>query len=255
MITRIKAGSQIFNRNFSTSSRILNDKIRRRPKLTDEELKVKQEENKKYAFYDLILRTPGHPKEPLEASLMSKKDLADLKSKTSNTFEGNYSIDETLTPEERIQKVFGGRIKGEAPKSSSRITRGEPRIIAGVTVPDKPNEPDNCCMSGCINCVWELFNEDIKDWNDKRQEAAIKLHEKGGIWPEDFYPPIQFLSKENVPPSLAYKLEKQPENAQGDKRTEQESWGNVPVTIRVFAEMEKKMKAKKLKQSEQKTES
>ena len=33
----------------------------------------------KYAFYDLVLRTPSHPQHPIEASLMSAKDLTKLK--------------------------------------------------------------------------------------------------------------------------------------------------------------------------------
>ena len=30
-------------------------------------------------------------------------------------------------------------------------------------------------MSGCINCVWELFDEDLKDWDAKRKQAAERL--------------------------------------------------------------------------------
>lgn len=189
----------------------------------------------KYQFYDLVLETPTHPIQPLEASLMKSLELKELKKSSGITFEGNYSTD-GLSPEERIRKVFGGRIKGETRELSSRLNRGEPRTIAGVLVPDKPPEPDNCCMSGCINCVWELFNEDVKEWNAKRKEAALKLKERGGVWPADFHPPVKYLSEENLPGNVK-KVETQPK--------EEETWGNVPVTIRVFAEMERKMKLKK----------
>ncbi|EGW35112.1 uncharacterized protein SPAPADRAFT_58265 [Spathaspora passalidarum NRRL Y-27907] len=203
--------------------------------------------NHRYAFYDLILRTSSHPTHPIEASLMTSNELARLKARTKTTFEGNYYIDPSLTPEQRIAKVFGGRIKGEGRESSSRITRGEPKVIAGVTVPAKPDEPDNCCMSGCINCVWELFDEDIKDWNEKRKRAAKLLVKQGGRWPEDFDAPLKYLGKENLPVSLLNKPSlyeaKQKALASSD---EEESWGNVPVAMRVFAEVEKKLKAKKL---------
>lgn len=229
MIVRLHALTRNLYRNFATSSISLN-------------------KDKKYEYYDLVRSTPKKPQAPIEALLMSKKDYNDLKKQTSITFEGNYNIDENLSPEQRIERVFGGRIKGESPRSSSRMMRGEPRVIKGVTVPDRPIEPDNCCMSGCINCVWELFNEDVKDWNKKRREAAKKMAQTGGVWPEDFHPPIRHLKRENLPDSVAKEYFNKPKKESPTsvkKEEEEESWGNVPVTIRVFAEMEKKMKEKK----------
>lgn len=154
----------------------------------------------------------------------------------SSTEDANTSTKE-LTAEERIAKVFGGRIKGEDRVSSSRIFMGEPRIIAGVKVPDKPVEPDNCCMSGCINCVWEIYNDDIKDWEAKRTSAAKKLVQKGGVWPEDFHPPVKLLRPENLPESM-----------RGQASTtgpQEDAWTKVPVEMRVFAELEKKIKSRK----------
>lgn len=182
----------------------------------------------KFKFYDLVLETRSN------RHLKTRTEITPSKS----TFQGNYKLD-SLTPEERIAKVFGGRIKGETRQSSSRINVGEPRKVAGVMVPDKPREPDNCCMSGCINCVWELYNDDVKEWNGKRKEAALKLRAQGGVWPNDFYPPVQYLGVDNLPKGVSM--------AATQKRSDEESWGNVPVQIRVFAEMEKRMKEKKRK--------
>lgn len=140
--------------------------------------------------------------------------------------------------------MFGGRIKGETRQSSSRITRGPPQNIAGITVPAKPEEPDNCCMSGCINCVWELFNDDLKEWADLRNKAADRLVKVGGRWPEDFHPPTRKLKRENMPLSMA--------NMKIDHRNlkldHEEAWGNAPVSMRVFAEMEKKMKQRRARE-------
>jgi hypothetical protein len=196
--------------------------------------------NKSFAFYDLVCRTPTHPREPIEALLMTNRDLKKLKKNTRTTFEGNYAIDVSKSPEERIAKVFGGRIKGESPQPSSRVSVGEPKVIAGVTVPDKPTEPDNCCMSGCINCVWELFNDDLKHWNDKRKEAALKLKQKGGRWPEDFHAPVKYLDRGNLPKSLA-----NADVSEENEKPDLDVWGDVPVSIKVFVETEKKMKARR----------
>lgn len=190
----------------------------------------------KYAFYDLVLATPKNSGQPIEALLMTKRELEKLRKRTKTTFEGNYTRD-NRSAEEKIAKVFGTRIKGETRQSSSRITRGKPKTIAGVLVPARPDEPDNCCMSGCINCVWELFNEDVKEWNEKRKKAAQSLRKKGGRWPENFDAPVLMLAEENLPESLTKKKV-------DVKSTEEEAWGGVPVSIRVFAELERKMKEK-----------
>lgn len=194
----------------------------------------------KFSFYDVVLETTSHPQQPIEALLMSEEALAKLKKQTKTTFEGNYVLD-NLTPEERIARVFGGRIKGEDRQSSSRMNIGQPRMISGVKVPDKPTEPDNCCMSGCINCVWEIYNDDVKDWNAKRKQAAVKMASEGGVWPADFHPPIQYLKLENLPPNLSDKVRAAPKQMAKDD----ESWSNVPVQIKVFAETEKRLKSKK----------
>lgn len=116
-------------------------------------------------------------------------------------------------------------------------------------VPDKPPEPDNCCMSGCINCVWELYRDDIKEWNDKRREAAMKVNESNTdfVWPHDFHPPIKYLDDKHIP-----KERLKDKQALNTKDTAHEDeWNNVPIAIRVFAEAEKKIKAKHKERNEQ----
>ncbi|QLQ81520.1 hypothetical protein HG537_0F02810 [Torulaspora globosa] len=200
------------------------------------------------------------------------------------TFEGNT---EGLrgTPEERMSRVFGGRLKGESPRSTSRIVSGGEKLIAGVNVPAKPVEPDNCCMSGCANCVWEVFNDDIREWKRQRKLAASRIKNTDQVWPANWNPPLSMLSLKNVPESLKtdkIRLDKQAKEAAGrsaslfPERTtplpesvleakrrnalrhprtartikseideDEEGWQNVPVYIRAFAEFERKKKLEK----------
>lgn len=196
------------------------------------------------------------------------------------TFEGNArtAADDN---EEKISNVFGGRIKGDPPRSTSRVVRSSTRDIAGIAVPEKPVEPDNCCMSGCVNCVWEIYNEDLRDWKNKRKEAAHRLKGTNLKWPADFNPPLGSLDIQNVPSQLKaakIKLDKlkskgtaslfpprtgklpqsvldakkrrKAENQRVNEDSEDqddkdEGWDNVPMFIRVFAEFEKKKKLEK----------
>lgn len=175
-------------------------------------------------FYDLVMKTPTHPHHPSDSQIINKQQRSADK------------LFQEMTPQERMEKVFGGRIRGEDRQSSSRVDRSEPRVIAGVTVPAKPTEPDNCCMLGCINCVWELFNEDVKEWKEKRLEAAKAIKKTGGVWPADFDPPLKELAPENRPKGV-----KDVEESSG---TKDDAWGLVPVAMRVFAETERKIKAR-----------
>lgn len=122
-------------------------------------------------------------------------------SKQGMLFEGNTK-GIASTPEERMTRVFGGRLKGESPKSTSRIIVSQNKKIAGVDVPARPPLPDNCCMSGCVNCVWELYNDDVRYWKRLRKEAVKNISQTEDIWPEEWDPPLALLEMKNVPPNL-----------------------------------------------------
>jgi hypothetical protein len=78
--------------------------------------------------------------------------------------------------EERLAKarlVFGSRLAGplERRKKIDSISKN----IAGVLVPPRPGEPDNCCMSGCANCVWDLYRDDLEEWAAKSALARERM--------------------------------------------------------------------------------
>lgn len=78
--------------------------------------------------------------------------------------------------EEQIAKarvVFGSRLAG--PVERRKAIEAASQIIAGVTVPPKPEEPDNCCMSGCVNCVWDTFRDELEEWAAQSGAARVKL--------------------------------------------------------------------------------
>ncbi|KAG0135890.1 oxidoreductase-like protein [Tuber indicum] len=107
--------------------------------------------------------------------------------------------------------IFGTRLAGPTERREAKRSGG--RVVAGVWIPPKPVEPDNCCMSGCVNCTWEVFREDLEEWKgaEGRARAALaKLEGRGG--------------------------------GGGNEGGLWEGFEDIPVGIRAFMEMEKRLK-------------
>jgi len=132
----------------------------------------------------------------------------------------------------RARVVFGSRLAG--PIERRKALDSASTNIAGVLVPPKPLEPDNCCMSGCVNCVWDLFRDDLEEWAEKSAEARGKLE---GQRRRDR------MMGGGMPGSVAGSVE---EDGGGGKL----EWGGegvdlfegIPVGIREFMKTEKKLK-------------
>lgn len=222
----------------------------------------------------------------LRLSILSRNIKALQPRRGFMTFEGHLvSNDVPVTDEEKLTKIFGGRLKGESPKpkSTSRyLVADQSRTIAGVRVPHRPIEPDNCCMSGCVNCVWEYFNEDIREWQQRRRAAVKAISQTHDVWPADWEPPIALLKMENLPESLHRRkviLEQEKEKQSGTqlkklfptrstplpqsvieakKRNlakkqqiqaeDDEGWSEVPTYIKVFAQFERKKRLQRQKE-------
>ncbi|KIW98297.1 uncharacterized protein Z519_01881 [Cladophialophora bantiana CBS 173.52] len=75
---------------------------------------------------------------------------------------------------ERARKVFGS-VRGSGYERRTSDTPDPTwRTINGIAVPPKPAEPDNCCMSGCMHCVWDDYRDDVEAWAARVHEAQSK---------------------------------------------------------------------------------
>ncbi|KAK4126944.1 hypothetical protein N657DRAFT_668921 [Parathielavia appendiculata] len=139
-------------------------------------------------------RRPRKPKQP--AAAPNKDETPKAKSVPSSSSSPSF-IPTPSTPETRADKnppsnndpasqariIIGSRLAGPAERAErlARL-RAESRLVAGVLVPPKPEEPDNCCMSGCVNCVWDRYRDEMEEWAFRSAEAERRLRamEAGG---------------------------------------------------------------------------
>lgn len=60
--------------------------------------------------------------------------------------------------------LFGTPLAGP---SAARRRAGYDDSPGGL---ERPREPDNCCMSGCVNCVWDAYREEVEAWAARRKQ-------------------------------------------------------------------------------------
>jgi len=155
--------------------------------------------------------------------------------------------------EENLQKariVFGSRLAGPADRRDE--IKKKSINVAGIMVPPRPEEPDNCCMSGCVNCVWDRYRDELEEWAAKSAEARARLQAlraKGhgtGL----------MIAGEDTPTHTATSMD-------DDGGGSETSWGtgldipstdprdlfaDIPVGIREFMRTEKRLKEKHLRE-------
>lgn len=83
------------------------------------------------------------------------------------------------TKEQRAAKLFGNIHGSGYERKAPNTPDSTWRTINGVPIPPRPAEPDNCCMSGCMHCVWDDYRDDIEDWASRLKEAQAKGADHG----------------------------------------------------------------------------
>lgn len=138
------------------------------------------------------------------------------------------------TAAEKAKIIFGTRLAGPEDMAARAESKKSRSILIGdVLVPPKPQEPDNCCMSGCVNCVWELYQEDVEEWRAKKASAEARLKASKEA--------TEAAAPESSPKPAGVRV--------GEAKIAKDLWDDdlmqsVPVGFREFMKMEKKLKEK-----------
>ncbi|TQV97877.1 Oxidoreductase-like protein [Cordyceps javanica] len=213
---------------------------------------------------------PSSPTKDSAAELSRGGDNSSRPAKTYETISSRtaYSDSNSSSAAERARVIFGSRLLGPAERADRAAGRqARSTTVAGVRVPPRPEEPDNCCMSGCVNCVWELYREEMEEWTLQSNEAKKRLAESaaaaaaaaagsGGKSPGLDAPPPPSPPPPPAPASSSSSSMDADSGGSemnwpvvGDTKIAKDLWTddmfqNVPVGIREFMKQEKRLKEK-----------
>ncbi|PYH47244.1 uncharacterized protein BP01DRAFT_372562 [Aspergillus saccharolyticus JOP 1030-1] len=144
--------------------------------------------------------------------------------------------------------VFGTRLAG--PGRTSRYDPGAApdatwKTINGVAIPPRPEEPDNCCMSGCVHCVWDDYRDELEEWAARLAQAKVKGSSTNNGRDQRQTPRSEVnaasgsMDDDGGGSETSWTL---PDS------TEEDLFANIPVGIREFMKTEKKLKQQKLQE-------
>ncbi|KAK0743013.1 oxidoreductase-like protein [Schizothecium vesticola] len=168
-------------------------------------------------------------------------------------------------PQARV--IFGSSLAGPAERAERLAAiRSRSRLVAGVRVPPRPDEPDNCCMSGCVNCVWDRYRDEMEEWAAAHSEAERRLRAQevgaaAGVTSESMGEAarsgrmdVGVYEMEDGAVSMDEDGGGSSSDASWDELTgkkggwDEELYKNVPVGIREFMKQEKRLKEKHLRE-------
>ncbi|KAI1388062.1 oxidoreductase-like protein [Hypoxylon trugodes] len=211
--------------------------------------------------------SPKSPRTTVKKAPAKKpaKDSADATSasSTSSSSSGPETSAEPATAQEKARIIFGSRLAGPAERAERlEAIRNRSTLIAGVLVPPRPEEPDNCCMSGCVNCVWDRYRDEMEEWAAASTEAEKALEaqrSQGEPSPDTTPSAIQEVAEKPQGPTGAISMDDDgggsDTNWQSDLKIadqpkiakdlwDDDLYKNVPVGIREFMKQEKRLKEK-----------
>ncbi|KZM27056.1 hypothetical protein ST47_g1835 [Ascochyta rabiei] len=139
---------------------------------------------------------------------------------------------------ERARTVFGSKPGVRERRIEIEAASKE---VAGISVPPKPTEPDNCCMSGCVNCVWDMYRDEMEEWAEQSAKARVAIQARR----EKAESSDSMVAEQGSPSRVAVSMDDDgggSETNWTEGSSENRLFDDIPVGIREFMKTEKKLK-------------
>jgi len=107
-----------------------------------------------------------------------------------------HNLNQTITHAPRVSQQ-------PIPSLPTTMPKPTPTTFRGLVIPEIPKEPesDECCMSGCAVCVYDLYQESLDAYKTAVASVRASLTSMGipvEQWPEN----IRLDSERKTPPQI-----------------------------------------------------
>lgn len=72
-------------------------------------------------------------------------------------------------------KMSSDAAKGGAEAEKVGVGGGRPNAEAAPPAMEEPPEkpmPGDCCGSGCVRCVWDVYYDELEEYNNRRKNVS-----------------------------------------------------------------------------------
>uniref|UniRef100_A0A0W0FLV6 Oxidoreductase-like domain-containing protein n=1 Tax=Moniliophthora roreri TaxID=221103 RepID=A0A0W0FLV6_MONRR len=119
--------------------------------------------------------------------------------------------------------------------TSNTAPKNTLETFRGVVIPVKPKEPasDECCMSGCAVCVYDLYDESLAAYRESMEKVKATLRKMGvpeEEWPISLAPEVKEKRRDNPTLSAFEEMERMLK-LKGEEREKEKEMTNA-ATIR-----------------------
>ncbi|KAF3480755.1 uncharacterized protein GIQ15_06102 [Arthroderma uncinatum] len=202
-------------------------------------------------YYSDILTAPSQPYNP------SRRPQPQTTEPSSTTASGTAQTEPSTEklPQEKFGIVFGTRLAGPGYSSTRYNPATTPpkstwHTINGVPIPPRPEEPDNCCMSGCVHCVWDDYRDDVEAWAQRINEAKKRDPPRRGAKKKKAAGPLHDMRQapRKEVDSASASMDDDGGGSQASWNTDTSAdalFADIPVGIREFMKTEKRLKEKR----------